>query len=275
MQGITYWVIRYVPNVARGEFQNIGIVCGSDGGDWAVGFDWQFVHSRVPRDVLEWAQWFSRQVHQSDAYIQDHEFTRAWVEGIRTRQANSIQIAPPMPIGAATAHDAAETLFEHLVLHERPTRKRRVTRRQLRSEVRFYLDYNLIQGRDYFERPAVQLGQMRADFDFVQVNEQLPVIRNVWAFDVAGLDDLERSVQAWNYGITRLRDDGATMLANDRSFELPGDSVITAIIDPPRHESQRRMDIYRATLESWEREHVDVLTLDQFEERAAQAQPAR
>jgi hypothetical protein len=34
-----YWVVRYVPNVARGEFTNIGLVVGADGADWTTRFE--------------------------------------------------------------------------------------------------------------------------------------------------------------------------------------------------------------------------------------------
>lgn len=268
MQAITYWVIRYVPDTARGEFHNIGVVCGADNGDWAAAFDWRFIHNRTPRDILEWAHWFAGQVNQREAVLPEHEFTRGWVEGIRQRQANSIQVAPPLPVVAKNAREAAEMLYGQLVEHQFRHRRQRTTRRQLRSEVRTVLDYTLRQGLQYFERPEVRLGQMHGDFDFVQVNEARPVIRNVWAFDVAGLDDLERGIQAWNYGVTRLRTDGAVLRAGELTVDLPEDSVVTAIIDPPQHESRRRAEIYQATLESWEREHVDVLTLSQFEERA-------
>jgi len=270
-QAITYWIIRYVPDVARGEFQNIGIVCGSDHGDWAAAFDWRHIHNRTPRDVREWASWFSGQVAQRDMVSQDHEFTRSWIEGIRQRQANSVQISDARPVVAKSSRQAAEFLFPHLVEREHKSRSRRTTRRQLRSEVRgIYSLSNLSEGRDYFDRPEVRLGKLRGDFDFVQVNERLPIVRNVWAFDMTGLDDLERSIQAWNYEITRLRDDGATLVNGDRRIPLPSDSVVTAIIDPPMHESPRRADIYAAALESWQHEKVDVLSLEQFDERADQ-----
>lgn len=270
MQAFTYWVIHYVPDVVRRESQNIGVICGSDKGDWSVAFDWRYLQ-RTPADVREWANWFSQQVAQRDQLVQDHEFTRAWVEGIRQRQANSIQVSEPMPVTADSSRDAATLLFRHLVEREHKSRERRVTRRGLRSDVRHVYNSvtSLVEGRDYFDRPEIRLGQLRADFDFVELVEARPTVRNVWAFDMAGLDDLERNIQAWNYEITRLRDDGA-MLLLDRGQQrrLPQDSVVTAIIDPPRHESQRRIDVYSAALESWEREQVDVLTVGQFEERA-------
>ena len=62
-----YWIIRFVPNIARGEFTNVGLVCGRDGGDWAVGFDPRYVrnHGNLSSDLREltnWITWFRRTV---------------------------------------------------------------------------------------------------------------------------------------------------------------------------------------------------------------------
>lgn len=269
MSAITYWVIRYVPNIARGEFHNIGIICGSDDADWIVGFDWRFLDRRtVPRDVREWAEWLAREVNSHDRVAVDHEFTRAWVEGIRERQANSIQIAPPQPVIADTAREAADLLYPLLVHREHRTRRRSMTRRTMRAEVRgFYEMSDLSEGVDYFTSPPVRLGPMVGNFDFLQVNEPLPILRNVWAFDVIGLDDLRRDIQAWNYGITRLRGGDGFVVRNAGREPLPSDSVITAVIEPPRTVSAERTDIFESALESWEHEHVDVLSLEQLDER--------
>lgn len=269
MTAITYWVIRYVPNIARGEFQNIGVICGSDDADWTAGFDWAYLNRRtIPRDVREWAEWFAREVNSHDRLADDHEFTRAWVEGIRERQANAIQLAPPQPILAANARAAAELLYPLLVHREQPERRRSMTRRTMRAAVRsIYQTSDLNEGVDYFASPSIRLGPTPGDFDFLQTNESLPILRNVWAFDMAGLDDLRRDIQAWNYGITRLRGGDGFFVRGGAREQLAAESVITAVIEEPTTDSPQRRDIYESALESWQHEHVDVLSLDQLDER--------
>lgn len=269
MTAITYWVIRYVPNIARGEFQNIGVICGSDDADWIVAFDWAYLNRRtIPRDVREWAEWFAREVNSHDRLADDHEFTKAWVEGIRQRQANAIQLAPPQPILAAGAREAADLLYPLLVHREQANRRHSMTRRRMRSAVRsIYQTSDLSEGVDYFASPSIRLGPTPGDFDFLQVNERLPILRNVWAFDMAGLEDLRRDIQAWNYGITRLRGGDGFFVHSGTREPLARDSVITAVIDAPSTGSAQRRDIYESALEAWEHEHVDVLTLDQLDER--------
>lgn len=269
MTAITYWLIRYVPDVARGEFQNIGIICGADDGDWIVGLDWRYLDRRsIPRDVREWAHWLAREVNSQDRLASDHEFTRAWVEGIRQRQANAIQLSAPQPTSAINARAAADILYPLLVHHDRQERRRTMTRRTMRAAVRdVYQMSALMDGRDFFAAPSIRLGHMSGDFDFLQTNERVPILRNAWAFDMARVEDVERDIRSWNYGITRLRDDGARFISGSESVAIPTDAVITAVVDEPTERRGVRRDLFESVLESWEREHVEVLTLTQLEER--------
>lgn len=269
MTAITYWLIRYVPDVARGEFQNIGIICGSDDGDWVVGLDWGYLERRsIPRDVREWAHWLAREVNSHDRLATDHEFTRAWVEGIRQRQANAIQLSAPQPTAAVNARAAAEILYPLLVHHDRPARRHRMTRRSVRTAIRgVYQTSDLREGLDFFASPSIRLGHMSGEFDFIQTNEATPILRSAWAFDMVGIESLQRDINAWNYGITRLRDDGATFVHGGMSTPVPTDAVVTAVVDAPADSHGEGRDLYEAVLEAWEREQVEVLTLEQLDER--------
>jgi hypothetical protein len=267
MSVMTYWIIRYVPDAFREEFQNIGVVC-TDGQDWAVAFDWWYVDRRTHRDVTEWATWFQDQIAQRRTLVADHEFNRAWIEGIRERQANSIQLTAGRPASADSVQAAVALLFPRLVEHERPKREQRRTRSSLRSEMHWlYSTSPLQEGHDVFFSPSIRMGSTHGEFDALQTNESLPILRTVWAFDMLGLDAIQQSIQAWNYSVARMRRDGATLVSGSSAVPLSPDSVVTAVIDPPRHESARRTEVYESALEAWERERVDVLTLEQLAER--------
>ena len=104
----------------------------------------------------------------------------------------------------------------------------------MRAAVRdIYQMSDLREGRDFLASPPIWLGHMSGDFDFIQTNERTPILRNVWAFDMAGIDTVERDIRAWNYGITRLRDDGATLIQGSARTVIPGDAIITAVVDEP------------------------------------------
>jgi hypothetical protein len=137
-----YWIIRFVPDVARGEFANIGIVCGRDDGDWAVEFDTKSIRSRGHfstdlRELSVWVSWFVRAVTGEDAGSGPPSVSSGWLEHLRSRQANSVQFAEPSPVEATTAREAVGILFPLLVARP-PLRSHSqgLTRRRLRAQVR-------------------------------------------------------------------------------------------------------------------------------------------
>lgn len=267
-----YWIIRFVPNVARGEFSNIGIVCGRERGDWAVEFDLRSArsHGNLRSDLRElggWISWFRRSVDSS-------EISSAWVEHLRSRQANSIQISTATPVEVDSARDGVELLFPRLVERAPVRRNYGLSRRRLRSEVRETLasKSNLVVGRDLFVTPLARIGKQRGEFDFLRSAGAEKSLTNVWAFNVATLDVLEREIQSWNYLVDRLRRDGASLTLDARStvksqaaLSLPSDAPIDVIYDPPARRAElRRAEIFDAALEAWSLNGVKVRTVDDF-----------
>lgn len=104
-----YWIIRFVPNTARGEFSNIGLVCGRDGGDWAVGFDPRYVrnHGNLSSDLRElssWTSWFRRTIEQHGSVgFGEESVSNGWISQLRSRQANSVQFSDLAPIEVVSA----------------------------------------------------------------------------------------------------------------------------------------------------------------------------
>lgn len=270
-----YWIIRFVPNVARGEFTNIGIVCGRDGGDWAAAFDLRSVrrHGNFSSDLHElhgWVTWFTRALDapRSDSR-REQAASSGWVEHLRSRQANSIQFAEPSVIDTGAAREGVNLLFPHLVEREHVSRRRGYTRPRLRSEVRDALSFaaNLTLGRDLFLNPKIQIGKQRGSFDFLTRGGPEDAVTNVWAFNLATLDVLERDVQSWNYLIGRFRNDGASVSLGSKikSIQLPSDSPIDVVYDPPASGKEtRRGDIFEAAMEAWEIGEVKARSIDAF-----------
>lgn len=280
-----YWIIRFVPNVARGEFTNIGIVCGLDGADWAVEFDLKSVrsHGRLASDLRElsrWARWFSRTVDGTlNPSREQHELSSGWLEHLRYRQANSVQFSEPSLIDVPSASEGVQLLFPHLVERLHIQRPRGLTRRKLRADVRDALSFglNLAIGRDLFLSPKIEIGKQRGSFDFLAFDESGERVTNVWAFNIATLDVLEREIQSWNYLVDRLRKDGASLSFGSRSsststVRLASDSPIDVVYDPPMSGKEaERFAVFEAALEAWGLSDVSARTLDSFLEDMAVA----
>ncbi|HEY5222886.1 MAG TPA: DUF3037 domain-containing protein [Microbacteriaceae bacterium] len=270
-----YWVIRYVPNLARGEFLNIGIVCGHDGGDWASRFELNSstVHGLTARDLNEtraWVSWFQRTIDAHLAVMMDDDgspINSGWIEHLRQRQASSIQFSVPAPIEATSAQAAVDLLYPHIVERPITRRSRSITRKAIRGELRDNLIYqaDYVLGQNLFVQPTVRVGRQRFVFDIARTDRTANTrLTQAWAFNVATLDMLERDIQSWNYLVTRLRQDGGriagTQLASDLPIEVAFDQPATGT------NVEWRADIFAAAQEAWELNEVVAKPFTEFAE---------
>lgn len=275
-----YWIVRFVPNVARGEFSNIGLVAGADGHDWSVSFDPRFIrnHGNLSSDLRElraWMDWFQRTVStESESELSRPEISSGWIDHLRNRQANSVQFSPAAPIDAESARAAVDLLYPHLVEREVARRRSTLTRRRMRVEVRDTLVHELgfSIGRDLLTSPRARIGMQQGTFDFAYTGDRRFAgpgrhLSNVWAFNVMSLDSLQTEIQSWNYLVARLRTSGATMESHGERFDVSPGTPIEVIIDAPstdRGDSAWREDIFAAATEAWMLNDVRVSTFSEF-----------
>jgi hypothetical protein len=271
-----YWMIRYVPNVARGEFTNIGLVCGADGGDWAVSVDTRGIRSSGTlrsdlRELSGWTRWFRGRIasHSARSLDDGADVGAAWIEHLRARQANAVQFSQPSPIEAESAEAAIDLLFPHLV--ERDVKRRArpgITRQGMRAGVREALVYerNLVPGHTLFLQPKARVGRQHGQFDLSRDDAGGTILTNTWAFNVATLDDLERDTQSWNYFVSRFRNDGAKLLLGGQERQLTGEEQVEVVFDRPknRNDASRRDDIFEAAREAWDIEEVQAVAYSDY-----------
>ncbi|QIM19568.1 DUF3037 domain-containing protein [Leucobacter coleopterorum] len=284
MLSYQYWIIRYVPDIARGEFTNIGLLCGRDGGDWAVQFDTEAVRSRGElgpnlRELAPWMVWFERRItRQSQPQLQlelnEQTVSSGWISHLHTRQANSVQFSEARPVDVPSAAEGVKLLFPHLVARETVTRSHTLTRASMRAKVRHALEltFNLTLNRDLFIQPRVVIGKQRSTVDFLRRDNNEDTITNVWAFNSAKVELLEQQVQATNYSLTRLRDTGAEIRFSDgKSVAIQADIPVSVIYDPPtsQRELQWRTDVFDAALEAWHLNGISVQSLEEFRSASA------
>lgn len=281
-----YWIIRFVPNVARGEFTNIGIVCGADGGDWFASIDTRFIRNRGSyssdlRELSGWTRWFRRAIaDHGQSSIDGLRVSGGWIEHLRARQANAVQFSEPLPIAVESARAGVEMLFPHLV--ERPAIRTNqgLSRARLRADVRDTLVYEAgyTIGRDLITQPPAIVGKQRNSFDLLRAErtDGSFALTNVWAFNVKTLEVLDRDVQAWNYFVSRFRADGGQVGSEKHVRLVPGDAAIEVVLDEPDpalRDHQRRTDIFEAAREAWALSDVVVRNVDQFHRAAAELTP--
>ena len=283
-----YWIVRFVPNVARGEFTNIGIVSGRDGGDWSVAFERRAVRNTGDltsdlRELSAWMTWFSRTIarHATPSIDGSQTVSAWWIEHLRGRQSNAIQFSEAAPIDAGSSQEAINLLFPHLVEREVSHRRRSMNRSVIRQSVRdiYLYEDGYALNRDLFVQPRATIGKQHGTFDILRDSTRSRKLTNVWAFNVQRLEGLERDIQSWNFLVGRLRSAGAELATSrGRSLEIAHDAPIDVVFDPPTREDQAsyRHDIFEAAQEAWTLNGVAAQSLAEFEGegRARQLAPA-
>lgn len=272
-----YWTIRYVPDVARAEFTNIGIVCGRDGGDWAAHFDTRYVknHGALSHDLSELAPWIAEFQRSIEAHAHPPltegapRVSSDWINHLRTRQANSVQFSAQVSIDVPSAINGVALLLPHLVERSTPKRRSTITRRNLRAEVRDTLvnEMDFTAGVDLFMRPLATIGKQHGSFDLARFIPSERFLTNVWAFNVTNLETLERDIQSWNFLVSLLRQDGASLRLSSGSVRsLDANTPIEVVYHARKTTTDDawRSDIREAALEAWSRNHVNVRTLDEY-----------
>lgn len=270
-----YWVVRYVPNVARGEFTNIGIVCGIDGGDWASRFDLRNVPNPGAlradlRELGSWVRWFERRIAAFDAgWLDEDRIDSGWMNEMRDRQANAVQLVGPTPIAVESALAGVELLYPHLVERTSTRRRRRgLTRTHMRNELRdtFTHELGYRVGQNLFRQPTMVVGSWHTKFDLGR-RQDGTVLTNTWTFNGSSREYLERDIGHWNYIVSRFRTEGAQVVLEHADEHLSGSERIEVVFDAPDRRQTApswREDVFEAALESWRHEGVIAVNYNDY-----------
>lgn len=261
-----YWLVRYVPDVARGERVNVAVIVGRDGGDWAIRVVSDLRRaSRIGGDASVLRPWLQRLERSIDDYLsppleffagEDHpRVTQAWVQLLSHRFNNVLQISRAAPVEAASAIDGIEFLFPMLVATPAPV-ARSTTRTRLVSNLGdlYERTAGLALGSTLIRRPRTMTGRQRGQFDFAVVDHQVDQLSTAFAFDVRNVDLLEHELQSWNFIVSRLRADGAEIaetLSQTRQIVDPEVVIAVAYQEPTYSADARHHDVFGAALEAW------------------------
>lgn len=262
----TYWLVRYVPDVARGEQVNVAVVVGRDGGDWAIRSASDLRRaSRLGGDASVLRPWLSRLESAFSHYQRPvlnifsssatEDISSSWVNRLSHRFNNILQVSDAAPVDAMSAQSAVDFLFPILVANPEKISRSRTRSRLVGDMGEFYLQTAHLQpGKNLIRRPLATIGRQRGRFDFAVVNSRVGQLSQAFAFDVRDLDALEQELHSWNFIVSRLRDAGGAVGEGTTapfavSSEVPI-SVVYQAAESGRLES-RRQDLLESALEAW------------------------
>jgi len=237
----TYSLVQFVPDPARGEFVNIGAICGEeDSGDWAIRWISNYTRARAldARGYLAAAKAFSAVL---DEAVGDDERlplgaqvpTVDWLRGLAVDMNNVVQLTDPAPVVADSAEGALDLVFERLIVDPARTRYRFKKKHQAQAAAR-----RAYRAHDVPEE-AVK-GQSRVasraydfQFDFAVHNGRAVQLAHCWSFQLPNQVELTEQVKAWAWMVHEIREHGGS-LVSEGGLEVPrGHDVDVAVVYVP------------------------------------------
>jgi hypothetical protein len=291
-KGYQYWLLRYVPDTIRGEFVNIGVIVGRDGGDWALEHVRSFARaSRLGGDASQSRQWLEElrfmiarangtdtfaetsllSAHRS-SHLMEYPMSANIIDHMSARLNNAVQLSEARPVHTDNAGQTARQLYELLVLespHIARTRARTQIIRQIGTE------FSQIPGLDEREirkNSRAHIGRQTQKFDFALGADRVRQMTQVLSFTRKNLDDVNQEVMAWSHAVSRLRNKGGELEigATGRTLQILPDVPIRVVHDEPKNTKQRdQLEIAR---ESWQDLGVQDYTPDNIHRLAVEVQ---
>lgn len=266
-----YWVIRYVPDPIRGERVNLGVIAGA-GPDWALRRVANLQRaSRLGGSATITSQFLLRieavieqQLTSVETLMhQDgpERLSKGFVEDLRARMNNIVQLSSPRSVLADSADDAADLAFDLMVVdagHEVRHRSRTLVVRRLQEA--FEMAPDVLSHVSRYQQASV--GQESASIDIAVTNTVARQLSQGWSFDVRNLQRVETQIHAWNYMMGRLRDEGGVLRAKSgrrrpNVLTIPRDVNINVLFRPPTSEEGNRQ--LNMAKEGWGRLGIDVV----------------
>lgn len=268
-----FWTIRWVPDVVRGEFINIGVLAGDDEThDWAI----QHVDSFKRANLLggdagraesylgALTQRVSASLLPPGMFGDRPGLSFAEVERIRAHQSNSVQLGAPRLVHAASAVDALSIVYP-LMVDEPEVHRRSRARTRLVNALGTRLERALSQRDVELERNLVGRAALeRGRFDFVAATHEHSQLAHAWSFRTQDATITAEKTGAWAWFLSEFRRQGVQLASRDgRTFDVKADTPLVVIHDAPSSDDQ--YDVLRAARASWLRLGATVHESDELD----------
>lgn len=262
-----YWTIRYVPDPVRGEYVNIGVLAGSaDQADWALRYvnntrRANFLGGDADRAVA-YLHGLRRLVddtfNPAELMIARERLSSELIERLRVHQRNSIQLAAPRAVAAASAQAAVDLLYP-LMVDEPERRTRDSSRNRIVSDFKASLDRNIRSSAVSIHRNMEgHVGRQRGKLDFVLEAGGRAQLAHAWSFRTLKADSTREGALAWSWFLNEFRQSGMTVPSSTgrTTLELPPSTPLLVLHDTPKGPAQE--EAFAAASQAWERLDVEI-----------------
>lgn len=245
-----YSLLRFVPDPARAESINIGLVIGDrQNGDVRLLLDLgsrRRAHVLADRRTVDsvWSY-----IHDLKSGIEHHRgewrdfrFTGEWLQERHDTASNLIQFTSPTPAMGRDIDEVAATLSEQLLRAPAALyRDRRFNKSTLLKEVRRAYRSAGIEQTHLFEKAVVAGSHHQETFDFAVANGKAVQLAQAWNFRQENLELLAEAVKAWAWTVRDIREKGGEATVEEKTVPVPKNVVISAVYAPPNTAQGREL----------------------------------
>lgn len=273
---MSYWysTLRFVPDPARAEAVNLGVVAGDDdSGDWDVRLVSGLRRAKAIDNegrlsaAMAFIASLEEQVTGEECGLETEDLER-----LSQEMRNVVQLTRPAPIVAESASAALDVLFQELIVEPSGPAKAAKKWEAMRSTVDAYENHNVPRSAVARKAP-VHSGPYTATFDFAVHNGSAVQLVQCWSFQLLGQYELADQVKSWAWVARALRADGGNVVTNGdlRGLSVDEDVEIAAVYLPPREGTQSQaFDEAQAAFSAAEVSLVSVDETDGLGQRAAE-----
>jgi hypothetical protein len=274
-----YSVLRFVPDPARGEFINLGVIVGApDSQDWAL----RLISNHKRASAIDGAGTLpaalavigrlEERLPGEDEDASDDALSLELLQRLSTEMNNIVQISPPAPVVAETAEGALDLIFEEVVVDPAAVRFRFERKHRAAAAVRGAYRSHDIPRDAIAERVRLVVGSFHAGFDFAVHNGHAVQLVQCWSFQLPNQETLGEQVKAWAWVVRELREQGGCVLADTHRIDAPDGLEVAAVFVPPLEGKPR--DTFNEACAAFNELNVEARTpdgADIFAVRAAEA----
>lgn len=276
------WTLRFVPDPARGEFINFGILAGRDGEDWALRMasdlsrarcispEQPAINSLVHRllghvDCIDGVEVPSH-VQPFDAFG-GTPLTIADVRHMARQSYNALQFSDEIPSVGESADAVALSLFDHLVVEPTHTPRQRPHTR-LTNAVTELIRQSPIRASQVRRGTRLISSSSYAKVDFT-FGERGPVkLTQCLTFSRTDAQASRQQADTWSFFVQGMRERGAhfTIGTGDRErlVTVPRDIEVSVIFDQPT--DARQNEALQAARDGWGRVDIEGVELSRLGE---------
>jgi hypothetical protein len=278
----SYSLLRFVPDPARGEFVNFGLLVGDDEAkDWELRLIQNYRRAKAldDRGVLTLALSFADRLETHIQALENLPETAAvlpisteLISRLSTEMLNVVQITAPTPIVAATAAEALDVLAEEMLVDPAARRYRFQKKHRAIADTRRAYRRHHVPPESLEERAPVASGAYDGMFDFAVFNGGVVQLVHCWSFQLPNQDELAEQVKAWAWVVRSLREHGGVLRVPGREVEVPqGDQIEIAAVAVPPMDGQEDTHAYEEARAAFAETGVRELPPEEADELGARA----